>query len=93
MTLISNDMALDLYYIDNGEHAWLEVHHGVAWMASDTKAMQSPYSYYDPRERVYYFEEDVDGPEVIAALKAQGVKVNVRDMYKENWRPPYNPLG
>ena len=78
--------ALDLYFIDNGEHAYLEVSYGVA-NAVPVNALNSNYSYYDSRNRVYYIEEDVDAPEVISALRELGYTVNLHDLYEPNFNP------
>ena len=77
---------LDFYFIDNGEHAYMEVSYAVANSVS-VNALNSSYSYYDAASRVYYFEEDVDAPEVIAAIRAMGYKVNTYDVYD----PTFNP--
>lgn len=77
---------LDLTFIDNGSHAYLEVHYGVA-NALDVAALDSKYSYYDERNRVYYFEEDVDAPEVLNALKALGYSYKIWEHYDERFDP------
>jgi len=77
---------LDLTFIDNGSHAYLEVHQGVA-DALDVAALSSKYSYYDSRNRVYYFEEDVDAPEVLNALKTLGYSYQIWEQYDELFDP------
>lgn len=81
---------LDLTFIDNGSHAYLEVSFGVA-NALDVDALHSKYSYYDGRNRVYYFEEDVDAPEVLNALKALGYNYKIWEHYDEGFNPKRFP--
>lgn len=77
---------LDFAFIDNGEHAYMEVSYAVAHSVS-VNALNSAYSYYDGRNRVYYFEEDVDAPEVISAIRALGYRVDTYDIYDPTFDP------
>jgi len=47
------------------------------------EALRSPFSFYNAKLGLFYFEEDCDAPEIMTALKNAGYEINIAEEYDE----------
>ena len=67
---------LNLTFIDNESHGYVKLSkYDLQGFEIDIKEF-SKYSYYNPDNACYYFEEDCDGSKLWNILKSKGYEVN-----------------
>jgi len=75
--------AVTLNFYSTPSHGYLQVHKNLLKDIS-VKATNSPYSFYNAKTGLFYFEEDCDASEVATALKNAGYEINYVDHHDES---------
>lgn len=79
---ITKSVTLNFY--STPSHGYLQVHKNLVNEVAACEALQSPFSFYNAKLGLFYFEEDCDAPEILTALKNVGYEINVVDEYDES---------
>ena len=72
-----------LNFYSTPSHGYLQVHRNLM-RDINVKAINSPYSYYNAKSGLFYFEEDCDAPEVATALANAGYEIDYVNHYDES---------
>ncbi len=76
---------LNLTFIDNESHGYIKLSkYDLQAFEIDIKEF-SQYSYYNPDNACYYFEEDCDGTKLTNILKNKGYEVNFNTKYVKHY--------
>ena len=78
---ITKEVTLGYYHTPS--HGYVQIHKNLVNDVATCKALQSQYSFYNAKLGLFYFEEDCDASEVLAALKNVGYKINLVDEFDE----------
>ena len=80
------DKTINLTFIDNESHGYIKLSkYDLQGFNIDIKEF-SKYSYYNPDNACYYFEEDCDGLKLWNSLKSKGYNVKFKDEFvKSNY--------
>jgi hypothetical protein len=75
---------LNLTFIDNESHGYVKLSkYDLQGFEIDIKEF-SKYSYYNPENACYYFEEDCDGLKLWNILKSKGYEIIFNKKYVSN---------
>ena len=75
--------SVTLNYYHTPSHGYVQVHKNLVNEVANCKALQSPYSFYNAKLGLFYFEEDCDASEVLSTLKNVGYEINLVDEQDE----------
>lgn len=78
--MLSNEKILNLTFISTASHGYLKVDKQTFKDLGLNGSEFSEYSYYQPSNNCFYFEEDCDAPEFLKIVKNKGYKVNVNEI-------------
>ena len=77
---MTNEKILNLTFISTASHGYLKVDKQTFKQLGLDESQFSEYSYYEPNNNCFYFEEDCDSQEFIKIVKDKGYKVNVNEI-------------
>jgi hypothetical protein len=83
-----------LNFYSTPSHGYLQVHKNLVNEIA-VEATNSPYSFYNAKTGLFYFEEDCDASEVVTALRNLGYEINYAENHYDEYEiiKTYKRLG
>jgi major membrane immunogen (membrane-anchored lipoprotein) len=76
-SLVMSSTHYKLNFFSDPGHGWLEVPEA---LYKESKIVASQYSYYSPKKKMVYLEEDSDASKFMKAMAAMGITIETKDI-------------